>query len=133
MWSVWELSDDGSPPVRRAFDPFVPGVHFLRTTIPFFDQYALAGCTPWSPDSRSWCYVTADGTVKVQRLEDAADTGEATPTKELDSAADATGGVLAAPSPEQLALAAQMGLLVIAPDAETLDAPDADLVLWSPC
>jgi len=133
IWTVWELGDVGQPPVRRAFDPFIPASHFLQTVVPCFDQYALAS-TPWSPDSSSWCYVTADGTVKVQRLEEVADAGEETAPKRLDtSALGLTGGVLPSPTPEQLAKAAQLGLIVLAPDAETLEAPEAELVVWSPC
>jgi len=121
-------------PDGRAFDPFVPSTHFLQTVLPFFDQYALASCTPWSPDSSSWCYAMADGAVKVQNLDEAADTGADTAPKELGTnALGLAEGVLAAPSPEQLAWAAQLGLLALAPDAETREAPEADLVLWSPC
>ena len=105
------------------------------TVTPFFDQYALAKCTPWAPDSSGWCYVTADGGVKVQRLEsEPGGAGEGSSATKLDtSAMGLTGGVLASPTPEQLAKAAQLGLLVLAPDAEALEAPQADLALWSPC
>ena len=135
MWTVWMLRDKGKPPIRRAFDPFVPSAHFLRSVVPFFDQYALASCSPWGPDSRSWCYATADGTVKVQRLEDdSSDAGGGSAGRPLDtSALDLAAGVLASPTTEQLAKAAELGLLVVAPDAETLEAPEADLVLWSLC
>ena len=86
------------------------------------------------PDSSSWCYAMADGAVKVQNLDEAADTGADTAPKELGTnALGLAEGVLAAPSPEQLAWAAQLGLLALAPDAETREAPEADLVLWSPC
>lgn len=137
-WAVWELRDKGEPPVRRAFDPFVPAAHFLRTVVPFFDQYALAQCTPWAPDSSGWCYVTVDGGLRVQRLESESSdagggAGGASATLLDTSAMGLTGGVLASPTPDQLAKAAELGLLVVAPDAEALEAPQADLALWSPC
>jgi len=136
MWTVWELRDKAEPPVRRAFDPFLPAAHFLQTVIPFFDQYALTSFTPWSPDSSSWCFVTADGTVKVQRLDGPADApNEGTLGTQLNSGStlDSAEGIVASPTAAQLAAAAKLGAFVIAPDAETLPAPEADLVLWSPC
>ena len=55
------------------------------------------------PDSSSWCYAMADGAVKVQNLDEAADTGADTAPKELGTnALGLAEGVLAAPSPEQL-------------------------------
>ena len=73
---------------------------------------AMAGMamTPWAPDSSSFCYATADGTVLVQQL---------------DGPAPSSG-------PSGLALA-ELGMLALAPDAEALDAPEADLAIWSPC
>ena len=73
-WCVWTLSerdDDGGgkPPVRRSFDPFTPSDRFVRTVLPFADQYAQA-VTPWSPDSSAFVYVAASGDVRVQRLDE---------------------------------------------------------------
>ena len=110
-WSVWTLGDTpADPPSRQGYDPFVPSVHFLRSIIPFFDQYALVH-SPWSPDSTSFCYADASGAVRVQRLDGPA-------------AGDAS----------RSALAAQLGMEQLAPSAEAVDCPaSADLVLWSPC
>ena len=36
-------------------------------------------------------------------------------------------------SVEQLGSAALLGMVVLAPDAETLEAPEAEMVVWSPC
>ena len=77
---------------------------------PFFDQYAQA-LSPWSPDSSHFCFATADGKVCVQSVEGA--------TASLDASRSALG--------------AQLGMVQLAPDAEVVDAPDADLVVWSPC
>ena len=111
-WSVYELQqvDGGAAPMKRVYDPWMPSSHFLRSIVPFFDQYAQA-LSPWSPDSSHFCFATADGKVCVQSVEGA--------TASLDASRSALG--------------AQLGMVQLAPDAEVVDAPDADLVVWSPC
>ena len=113
MWSVFETrrpaaSNDATEPalqrpVRRSCEPFLPSATFLRQYVPFFDQYAQA-VSPWSPDSLSFCYTTADGSVMLQRIE--ADEGA------LDE------GEVAVPGAEEVAIKG---------------VASADVALWSPC
>ena len=44
----------------RAYDSFKPTPYFMKTYVPFFSQYGQT-YNPWSPDSRSFIFVTASG------------------------------------------------------------------------
>jgi len=56
QWSVFNF------PLQelREYDTFKPTSYFMRTYVPFFSQYAQA-YNPWSPDSRSFIYMTSAG------------------------------------------------------------------------
>ena len=116
VWTVWELSREpgafGDAPVRRTFDSFQPSEHFLRSIVPFADQFATT-LTPWSPDSTAFCFVAADGTTRVQYVD--------IPPRGGSTSSNAPSGL------------GELDSLAITPAAEILDGPEADLAIWSPC
>ena len=57
-------------PLRSVYEAFVPSEMFLQAHVPFYDQHAVAGQTPWGADSLSFSFVDAAGTLFVQRLDD---------------------------------------------------------------
>jgi hypothetical protein len=44
----------------REYETFKPTPYFMKTNVPFFSQYAQV-FNPWSPDSKSFVYVTPSG------------------------------------------------------------------------
>ena len=67
-----ETDGDAPPPqpLRSVYEAFVPSEMFLQAHVPFYDQHAVAGQTPWGADSLSFSFVDAAGTLFVQRLDD---------------------------------------------------------------
>ncbi|CAM9496371.1 unnamed protein product, partial [Phaeothamnion confervicola] len=55
-WVVYDCA------TRRTlkFGEFVPRPFFMRVYLPFFDQFNTC-FTPWSPDSKSFCYSSVEG------------------------------------------------------------------------
>ena len=119
-WVLWDLAaagDDGRAPTRTVFEPFTPSDAFVRSVVPFWDQFAQS-LSPWSPDSASFVFTTASGETRVQRV---------------DRGGEQPAGAERADDPSDEA----MDLLTMAMDAASVDRIDegrgAELAFWSRC
>ena len=63
-WMVYFMEED----TIRNYGVFNPRPYALKAFIPFFDQYRF-NLSPWSPDSKWFCYTQRDGAF-IQRLND---------------------------------------------------------------
>jgi len=67
-WTVWTFGNGA--PTQVTYDPWVLSNELLRVYVPYFDQYSVAGVSPWSPDSSAFCYTDELGNTRVQWLDD---------------------------------------------------------------